>query len=118
MDKTQEENHIALFGGREIELSIGGNVKVRALPVREFPRLAASLDDEPALVELFTGLTAKEVDSLPIRDFEEILEEGRRINYPPFSRWTHRQTATAEFIASITADPTDAATSGASGASA
>ena len=40
------------------------------MPVRVFPELADALSDEPALVELFTGLTSDEVDALAMEDFE------------------------------------------------
>ena len=59
-------------------------IKVKALPVRVFPELADALSDEPALVELFTGLTSDEVDALAMEDFEKILKLGTEINMPLF----------------------------------
>ena len=97
-------------------IAAGKEIKIRALAVREFPQMLAALTEgEPRLVELFTGLSADEVDALPIDDFEKILALGSEINLPPFSRWGKRQKAAAKLLdAAFTEAPT--ATLGASGA--
>ena len=113
----KEKNYSAFFGGEQMRLSDGTTRKVAALPVRKFPELSEALDDEPALVALFLDAAPEEVDSMPVEDFEAVLQKGKEINYPPFSRWTQRQRETARFLASMSAaDPTPAGTSGGNGA--
>ena len=61
-------NQAVLLGCVELKTIDEKVIKVKALPVRVFPELADALSDEPALVELFTGLTSDEVDALAMED--------------------------------------------------
>lgn len=116
MDEKQI-NLSTFAGGIDIVLSNGDPLTVRALPIRKFLALSRAIDDEPSLVELFSGLSPEQVDALPIADFEAILAKGKEINYPPFLRWGKRQKETKEYIEQIFAPgPTKTETSGASGA--
>lgn len=117
---TSEINLSTLNGGVDVKLPKSKKkIFVKALPIRAFPALSDSINDESALVELFTGLDSDAVDALPIEDFEAILEKGKAINYPPFFRWGKRQRQTVNMFAQIYAEsPTQSETSGGNGASA
>ena len=119
MNDEKEINLSTLNGGVNITLSNGESVFVKALPIRKFLELSRALDDEARLVELFSGLSSEQVDTLPIDDFEAILAKGKEINYPPFLRWGKRQKETKEYIEQMfTAEsPTKTETYGANGAS-
>ncbi len=117
MNKEKQINLSTFNGGIKIKLSNGESFTVKALPIRKFLELSRAIDNEPILVELFSGLTSEEVDALPIADFESILAKGKEINYPPFLRWGKRQKETAMYIEQMFADsPTKTETSGESGA--
>lgn len=117
MPEKSEVNLAAFNGGVEMKLKNKKKIFVRALPIRSFPALSEAVSDEPALVELFTGLSPEDVDALPVEDFEAILEKGKEINYPPFFRWGKRQRETVKTFAQIYADsPTQNEMSGANGA--
>lgn len=99
-DKTKEEkenlNEVAAFLGYidyTLKRPIGDkkSVKIKCLPVRMYAEYAAAIEDEPALVEMFTGLSQKEIDSLYVDDFVNILKEGHGLNYLPFSDWLKRK---------------------------
>lgn len=74
-------------------------VKVKCLPVRAFAEYAALIEDESALVEMFTGLTSDEVDALAIDDFVAILKKGHGLNFVPFSDWLKRKVEAKKMIA-------------------
>ena len=104
-----------LLGGKTYYTADNREIAVRALPVRKFDAFAAALDDEPALVALFTNLEPAEVDALAVEDFEKILDLGLDINLAPFSRWLARRKQTAQMLGRIF-DTAQAATHGGSGA--
>ena len=94
--EAQEERKMAaLLGYAEVGLSkpVGGkkSVRVKCLPVRMFAEYAALIEDEPALVEIFTGLTPQQVDELAVDDFVNILRKGHGLNFVPFSDWLKRK---------------------------
>lgn len=116
MNDEQKQNAAVLFGGENVALSGGGEIFVRALPVRAFNIFASALDDEPRLVGLFSGLDAEDVDKLPVEDFENILARGLDINLAPFSRWLERRRKTAVLLGQIAGGSVPAATAGGNGA--
>lgn len=74
-------------------------VKVKCLPVRRFAEYAALIEDEPTLVEMFTGLASEEVDALAVDDFVAILRKGHGLNFVPFSDWLKRKVEAKKMIA-------------------
>ncbi len=117
MGNERQINLSTLNGGVEVKLSNGEAVLVKTLSIRKFLELSRALDNECALVELFTGFSPEQVDSLAIEDFEAILQKGKEINYPPFLRWGKRQKETVKYIEQMFADsPIKTEMSGASGA--
>lgn len=95
-DEAQNERKMAaLLGYAEVGLSkpVGGkkSVRVKCLPVRMFAEYAALIEDEPALVEIFTGLTPQQVDELAVDDFVKILQKGHGLNFDPFTEWLKRK---------------------------
>lgn len=71
-------------------------VTIRQLPIREFPRLLAALDDEPAMVEVLCGKEKGWSETLSPEAFEQIVVEGERINADFFCRWVKRRLARQE----------------------
>lgn len=68
-------------------------VTVREMPIRKIPRLLELQDDEPALVEMYTGKDAAWVDGLTTASFEAIVEAGAELNFPIIERWMQRKAA-------------------------
>ena len=98
------KNDMATFLGYEtvaLTKPVGDKkaVKVKCLPVRAFAEYAALIEDESALVEMFTGLTPDEVDALAINDFVAILKKGHGLNFVPFSDWLKRKVEAKKMIA-------------------
>lgn len=91
-----------LFGGEDIAVvmldSATELVRVKILPIRQFPQYQAALSNEPKLVELFTGKPAEWVDQLSTSSFEEIILSGERINSDFFGRWQDRQKKRANIL--------------------
>ena len=99
-----DKNDMATFLGYEtvaLTKPVGEKnaVKVKCLPVRAFAEYAALIEDESALVEMFTGLTPDEVDALAINDFVAILKKGHGLNFVPFSDWLKRKVEAKKMIA-------------------
>lgn len=99
-----DKNDMATFLGYEtvaLTKPVGEKnaVKVKCLPVRAFAEYAAFIEDESALVEMFTGLTPDEVDALAIDDFVAILKKGHGLNFVPFSDWLKRKVEAKKMIA-------------------
>ena len=99
-----DKNDMATFLGYEtvaLTKPVGEKnaVKVKCLPVRAFAEYAALIEDESALVEMFTGLTPDEVDALAIDDFVAILKKGHGLNFVPFSDWLKRKVEAKKMIA-------------------
>lgn len=99
-----DKNDMATFLGYEtvaLTKPVGEKnaVKVKCLPVRAFAEYAALIEDESALVEMFTGLTSDEVDALAIDDFVAILKKGHGLNFVPFSDWLKRKVEAKKMIA-------------------
>jgi len=94
MDEDSK-NMAILLGYETVEVSrkINGkkSVDVRCLPVRKLCEYAALIEDEPALVELFTGMTPQQVDELSEPDFVAIVEKGHELNFTPFTAWLRRK---------------------------
>ena len=114
----KKESIATFVGYREVLLPVSKmRIKVRQLPVREFPKLSAVIENEPDIVSLCTGLTEKEVDALHVEDFEELYKVSSEENLRPFSRWVKRRKQTAAVLERIFGpEENPEATSGAAGA--
>lgn len=96
-----------LRGGVDIEvIFIDGTaetVTVRQLPVRDFEKWLALLDDEEKAAELFTDRPGGWVERLNLQSLERVIAEGERQNRDFFERWLQRRTARKEWLAPILA---------------
>lgn len=99
-DKAKME---ALLGGTEITIILLGGateiVKVRQLPVALMGQYARAVDDESEMVELFIGRPKGWSQTITNESFEQIVEEGERLNETFFARWRERQKKRLERIA-------------------
>lgn len=102
---TTEEKDLAVFNGFAtlvLRRQVGDvkEVKVKCLPIRKFAEYASLIEDESALVEIFTGLSADEVDALHRDDFVKIIELGHALNFEAFTDWLKRKVSAKKMIAS------------------
>lgn len=85
----------AVLGGQEIVINridgVSEKVFVRQLPFRLFPALMSAMDDEPAMVELFTDRAKGWSDTLSPESFEAVVETGEKVNADFFGRWKARK---------------------------
>jgi hypothetical protein len=99
------DTHTTLTGLVELQVqTIDGSAKtvqVRQIPIRHIQKFLGAQDDEIEQVKLFTALTDEEIDHLPVAEFERILEEGQRANFPSLNRFLERKIATAERMAPL-----------------
>jgi hypothetical protein len=105
-----------VLGGVEISLVSGTRVRIRQLPIRLLPRLAALMaaDDEPGMVELYCQVEAPSSniqppeklpssngkwvdvgagwsDGLGPEEFTAIITKGEEINEDFFGQWQKRR---------------------------
>lgn len=73
-------------------------VFVRVLPVRDFPRLLGSLEDEPAMAEVFCDQPSGWAGQLNLESLEAVVLKGEKLNEDFFSRWAQRRLARQERI--------------------
>lgn len=89
-----------LLGGSELTVThLGGiteMVRVRQLPIRDYPRLLDLALDEPRKVELLCDRPEGWADRLTLESAEAVIEEGDRLNADFFGRWFRRRIALQE----------------------
>lgn len=77
--------------GRSIEILLHDGttmtVKVRLVPVAEYPTLVARLDKETALVAFACGLTEAETDPLPPLAIMQLVDEIMNLNFDSVRLW-------------------------------
>src|SRR6266704_2587941 len=99
MELTEQMNNAILTGGEEINVvTFEGQterVKVRLLPVKEFPLLLATMDDEIKRVCLLVGKPGEWAESLLPASHEAIIELGDKLNADFFARWIERRSQKA-----------------------
>jgi len=97
---NEVEKFEAMVGGVELTVKkIDGTeekIKVRQVPIRRMAQYAVAIQDEGSLAKLFTEKDDQWIDSLTPESFEQIVEEGERLNSFFFARWIARQNARAE----------------------
>lgn len=71
-------------------------VAIRQLPIKLFPDLLAAVENESAMIELFCAKPAGWAETLTLESFEQIVNEGERLNSDFFSRWAQRRIARQE----------------------
>ena len=95
-----------LTGEREVRVTFRdgstANVKIIELPIRKLPEMLASFDDEPALIELYTGKDEAWIDSLTNTSFENLLSVGGELNFPVMVRWMDRKGETLRRLNPVT----------------
>jgi hypothetical protein len=64
--------------------------------VDEFPKLMMALEDEPLMVEIYTGKPKGWFKSIQRESFVKIIEEGERVNGDFFFPWAARKIARQE----------------------
>lgn len=99
---------IALFGSETVPIirlvrkqdgttdQISESVAVQVLPVKKFPTLAGSLEDEYAMAEIFCDKPKGWADDLTNDSLEAIITKGEALNDDFFSRWARRRLARQE----------------------
>jgi hypothetical protein len=103
-----------LFGG--VTLTVETNhgtkesVRVRQVPVREFPKYLEVMEDECRFVEFLCEKPPGWSDSLTPESSEQIVLEGEKVNSDFFSRWVRRRLERQEkLMPGITAQAITAA---------
>jgi hypothetical protein len=88
-------------------------VRVRQLPIRDYPDYLAAQMDEPRMAELLCGKPTGWGDSLEFASLEGIISEGDRLNADFFGRWLRRRLERQERLlpgslagVSVTPSPT------------
>lgn len=71
-------------------------VKIRQLPVSQFPKYSQCLESEPALIELATDQKPGWSDTLTPESFEAIISKVEEVNGDAFGRWVQRRIARQE----------------------
>ena len=71
-------------------------VTIRQLPVKEFPKMAAALDDECALVELYCDKAPGWSDTLTLDSLGSLASAGDKLNTDFFASWFQRRMARNE----------------------
>jgi len=92
-----------LLGGRGammVQLTDGTSqeVTVRQLPISEMPRLAGSIEDETAQVELYCAKPKGWAAKLTAEAHEQLITEGERLNADFFARWVARRARRQEIL--------------------
>lgn len=88
-----------LLGGSTITVntSNGGiEVKVRQVPIKEFPAFLAVQDDEHAMIEFVCGQKKGFAETLTQDDHERLISEIDRVNGDFFPRWVQRRLKRSE----------------------
>jgi hypothetical protein len=80
------------------EAPVMETVKVKQLPVKQYPAYLAALDDETAMAALLTGKTQDWVENLDAPSHELLVSTGDRINRDFFGRWAERQRNRRELL--------------------
>jgi hypothetical protein len=92
-----------LNGGRQaVARMIDGSTEavfVKQLPVRQLQAYLASIDDEPARIELVTGKPAGWADKLTNESHVELLAAAEGLNADTFFAWLRRRVERQERLA-------------------
>jgi hypothetical protein len=113
-----------LLGGVEVPVVLLDGavetVRVRQLPIRDYPAFLAAQMDEPAMADLLCGKPAGWGERLGFDSLEMVVREGDRLNADFFGRWLRRRLerqerllpgSTAAMGGSATPSPTPSPTS-------
>jgi hypothetical protein len=94
----------SLLGGREFRVKlIDGStetVQIRQLPVRDFERYLAKLDDECGVAEMLCLKEAGWADRIHPTSLGELVTAGEEVNADFFVPWLRRRADRAKRIAS------------------
>lgn len=105
-----------LLAGKPIEVQrIDGtreSVWIIQIPISKIREYIAALDDEAAVISLYTGWPKELADTLTHESVELVITEGERINLDFLTRWCQRQKARGERLNAVaeSAAPTSPAT--------
>lgn len=86
-----------LIGGKEINIG-GEKVFVRQLPIKDYHKLLACIDDEPKIAELVCDKPQGWGESLAIDQLENVITTSDELNADFFYRWVKRRLARNERI--------------------
>lgn len=85
-----------MFGGRVVKVVFEDNnteeVKVRQLPLRDYDRAFAVIDDEIALTAHICGKSKDWALSLQPESYEALQEKAREVNGRGFFGWSERKS--------------------------
>lgn len=77
------------------------NVKVLKVSMRDLPKLAAAWGKEPREIAVYTGRPDAWIDRLTEESWEQILQEGRRLNFLTFKRFFARNQEALDAISGL-----------------
>lgn len=98
----EQKESITINGGYECEVALktGGKekIKIRQLSLNLMPKMAATLQDESALIELYCYKDKGWSETVTVESASEIADLGLTINSPFFLAWSKRQATLSELV--------------------
>lgn len=92
-----------LTGGRQMTARFANGtseaVTLRQVPIRLMPAYLATMDDEPALLELVADKPKGWADGLTIESHEELIAASEALNSDTFFAWLRRRVRRQESLA-------------------
>lgn len=89
-----------MLGGVEVTLNrkdgLTEVLKVRQIPVEEYPGYLKAQEDECAMVDILCGKPSGFFKELTPDSFEQVIIQGEEINKDFFGRWVQRKLARQE----------------------
>lgn len=77
----------------------GGEVFLRQVPIRQLPTYLATMDDEPALLELVADKPKGWADGLTVESHTELIAASEALNSDTFFAWLTRRVKRQEKLA-------------------
>lgn len=92
-----------LTGGRQMTARFTNgtteSITLRQVPIRLMPSYLATMDDEPALLELVADKPKGWADGLTIESHEELIAASEALNSDTFFAWLRRRVRRQESLA-------------------
>ena len=102
MDPKEANTFETVMGGADLVVrhrdGTDDTVKVLQLPIADYPRLLASLENEEAQLELYCGKPTGWAGTLSLQSHNALMEKAEELNGDFFSRWAKRRLAKMEVL--------------------